>query len=89
LDSDNDGLPDNQEIDCPSLGKNGRIYKDVDGDGFSDMAEVAVGSNPCDASDGVIGHNGIKFYFELPFGGKEKTDILTFSPQVKKAGCLF
>ncbi len=89
LDSDNDGLPDNQEPNCTNLGKNGRIFKDVDGDGFSDMAEIAVGSDPCNPADGVIGHNGIKFYFELPYGGKQKTDVLTFSPTVKKADVFF
>ena len=88
-DSDNDGLGDIQEKMCPNLGKDGRLFDDVDNDGFSDLAEVAVGSDVCDPNEGVTDIPGIKFYFELPYQKPEKTDILTFSPTVSEADIWF
>jgi hypothetical protein len=88
LDSDGDGLPDNQEVDCPNLGIHSRTKADVDGDGFSDLAEILTGSDPCDSANGVF-DTGVKFYFELPYQGEEKDDILTFAPTVKKADIAF
>lgn len=87
-DSDGDGLPDNQEIDCPTLGIHSRTKADTDGDGFSDLAEILTGSDPCDSANGVF-DTGVKFYFELPYQGEEKDDILTFAPQVKMADIFF
>ena len=84
LDSDGDGLPDNQEVDCPNLGIHSRTKADTDDDGFSDLAEILTGSDPCDSANGVF-DTGVKFYFELPYQGEEKDDILTFAPQVKMA----
>jgi len=89
LDSDGDGVADNDEIVCPNLVKDGRVWSDVDGDGFSDLAEIAVGSKICDKNHGVTDIEGIEFYFELPYGGKEKDDILTFTPTVKKGDIFF
>ncbi|MCK5807441.1 hypothetical protein KAH37_00500 [bacterium] len=88
-DSDSDGLGDIEEKMCPTLGKDGRLFDDVDGDGFSDLAEVAVGSDVCDPNEGVTDMPGIKFYFELPYKKPQKTDILTFSPQVSEADIWF
>jgi hypothetical protein len=88
LDSDGDGLPDNQEVDCPNLGIHSRTKADTDGDGFSDLAEILTGSDPCDSANGVF-DTGVKFYFELPYQGEEKDDILTFAPTVKKADIAF
>ena len=89
LDSDGDGLPDSQEVICPNLQRDGRVWADVDGDGFSDLAEQAVGSKVCDPTQGVTDIPGIDFYFELPYQGPEKTDILTFTPSVQKADIFF
>ncbi len=88
LDSDGDGLPDNQEVDCPNLGIHSRTKADTDDDGFSDLAEILTGSDPCDSANGVF-DTGVKFYFELPYQGEEKDDILTFSPTVQKADIFF
>lgn len=88
-DSDGDGLGDDQEVICPNLAKDGRVWDDVDGDCFSDLAEVAVGSKVCDAAEGVTDVAGIDFYFELPYQKPEKTDILTFTPSVQKADIFF
>lgn len=88
-DSDNDGLGDAQEVFCTNLGKDAKFYADVDGDGFSDMAETAVGSGVCDPNQGVTDMPGIKFYFELPYNKPEKTDVLSFAPTVKMADIWF
>ncbi|MGI6393586.1 MAG: thrombospondin type 3 repeat-containing protein [bacterium] len=89
LDSDGDGVPDKDEVVCPNLGKDGRVWNDVDGDGFSDLAEIAVGSKVCDKNQGVTDIEGIEFYFELPYGGEEKDDVLLFTPTVKKGDIFF
>ncbi len=89
LDSDNDGLADKLEIFCTNLGKDARLFADTDGDGFSDMAEDAVGSDMCDPNQGVTDMPGIKFYFELPYNKPEKTDVLNFAPTVKMADIWF
>ena len=89
LDSDGDGVADSDEVICPNLQKDSRVWSDVDGDGFSDLAEIAVGSKICDKNHGVTDIEGIEFYFELPYGGKEKDDILTFTPTVKKGDIFF
>ncbi len=88
-DSDNDGLADRDEQMCSNLGKDSRLFNDVDGDGFSDLAEQAVGSDMCDPNKGVTDVPGINFYFELPYQKPEKTDVLTFSPQVSTADVWF
>ena len=87
-DSDGDGLPDKQEVLCANLGIHSRTQADTDEDGFSDLAEVLTGSDPCDSANGVF-DTGVKFYFELPYGEPEQTDILTFAPTVKKADIFF
>jgi hypothetical protein len=88
IDSDGDGLPDNQEIDCGGELGHSKSQKDTDGDGFSDLAEVLVGSDPCNAAEGVK-DKGVKFYFELPYEGEKQNDTLVFSPQVQKADIFF
>ena len=88
IDSDGDGLPDNQEIDCGTTLGHSKSKKDTDGDGFSDLAEVLIGSDPCNAEEGVK-DKGVKFYFELPYEGEMQNDKLVFSPQVQKADIFF
>ncbi len=83
-DSDGDGLPDPQEVDCATLGIHSRTQADTDGDGYSDLAEILIGSDPCNAAEGVK-DKGVEFYFELPYQGEQKEDTLTFAPQVKMA----
>ena len=57
LDSDSDGLYDSDETTiCPSA-----YDQDSDGDGFTDLAEVAVGTDPCSAASIIP-----DFYFVLP-----------------------
>ncbi len=87
-DSDGDGLPDNQEVNCGGDLGHSKSHQDTDGDDFSDLAEVLVGSDPCNAEEGVK-DKGIKFYFELPYEGEKQNDTLVFSPQVQKADIFF
>ncbi|MBO4699178.1 hypothetical protein J5690_06160 [bacterium] len=87
-DSDGDGLPDGQEVFCTNLNVHSSTSRDTDGDGFSDLAEVLIGSDPCNAAEGVK-DKGVKFYFELPYEGEKQNDILVFSPQVQKADIFF
>lgn len=71
-DSDNDGLADGTEPGCPA-GPN-RLRPDTDNDGFLDPAEVAYGSNPCNAGSIID-----DFYFVLPPLDPEQRAPLTFS----------
>ncbi|MBU1533899.1 MSCRAMM family adhesin SdrC, partial [Myxococcota bacterium] len=87
-DSDGDGLPDVQEINCPNLGIHSRLHYDTDGDGNSDLAEMAMGSNLCDASS-TNESVGVEFYFELPYKGNEKNDLLYFTPTVQMTDVFF
>ena len=87
LDSDADGLRDSDELFCITLGVESRFQADTDGDGFSDLAEATVGSDLCDPASGVT--DIVEFYFELPPGGPEQTDTLTFAPAVRKVDVMF
>jgi hypothetical protein len=82
LDSDGDGLPDEEEARC------GRGVLDGDGDGYSDLAEVSIGSDPCDPNDTVRDH-GVEFFFVLPYKAAEQKETLRFVPTVKKADVFF
>jgi len=86
-DSDNDGLSDAQEEVCTSLGKDSRLFADTDEDGYTDLAEKAVGSDLCNPAQGV--KDIFEFYFVLPYQGPEQTDVLTFTPTVQKADIHF
>ena len=72
LDSDGDGLADAVEPGCP-VGPS-RVLADSDSDSFPDPAEIAYGSNPCDAGSIID-----DFYFVLPPGGPGDDDDLVFS----------
>mgnify|MGYP001766051668 CR=1 FL=1 len=86
-DSDNDGLPDASEEYCTTLGKDSRLTADTDGDGYTDLAEKAVGSDLCDAAVRV--KDFVDFYFVLPYQQPEQTDVLTFTPTVRKTDIFF
>ncbi len=69
LDSDNDGLLDADEDknkDCKvQQGETDPRKADMDGDGASDMIEVALGSNPDDVTETPQSLG--KFYFIMPY----------------------
>ncbi|MBI5487192.1 MAG: hypothetical protein HY905_07650 [Deltaproteobacteria bacterium] len=87
LDSDGDGLRDSDELFCAALGRHSSRTADTDADGFSDLAEHAVGSDLCDPASGVT--DIVDFYFELPDGGAEASDTLYFYPQVRRTDVFF
>ncbi len=89
LDSDGDGLPDTNEPWCGNLGRSGRTFRDTDGDGFSDLAEVTIGSDPCNPADIVTQGHGVRFFFELPYKGTQQHDYLYFSPTVQRTDVFF
>jgi hypothetical protein len=88
LDSEQDGLPDALEVDCKPTWLDGRVWPDADFDGYPDLVEVLVGSNPCDPTKGPK-EAGIEFFFILPFNGAEQKDVLRFDPAVQKADVFF
>jgi len=86
-DSDDDGLLDGSEVFCSALGVHSRVSTDTDGDGFSDLAEDAIGSDICDSSSVVT--DFVEFYFELPYQGPQDSDVLLFEPTVNLADVFF
>lgn len=82
LDSDGDGFPDEEEEDC------GRGKQDGDGDGYIDLVEGVIGSDPCDPEDTVLDH-GVEFFFVLPYEGPEQNATLRFVPRVQQADVFF
>jgi hypothetical protein len=82
-DSDNDGLSDREEHE--------RYFTDprsddTDGDGFIDVAEVATGHDPRDASDRISEED---FYLVLPYEGPAQTRELRFGTTVRRADVFF
>jgi len=84
LDSDNDGLSDEDE--STTFGTDPTLA-DSDGDGDTDGAEISAGTDPNDAADTIEG--GGDFVFDLPPGGMDRTDVLQFDPQIRRADILF
>lgn len=76
-DSDNDGIPDSDEPGCPA-GPD-RLLVDTDSDGWTDVLEVATGTNACDATEDPS--SVIDFFFELPYLGPEQSDELAFGTE--------
>jgi hypothetical protein len=88
LDSEQDGLPDALEVSCPAILREGRLWPDSDFDTFPDVAEVLVGSNPCDAASDPY-TQGVEFFFILPYQDPEQSSPLRFVPTVKRADVFF
>jgi len=88
-DSDGDGLADSQEPWCANLGLSGRTLRDTDGDGDSDLAELTIGSDPCNPADLVTSGHGVEFFFELPYKGTQQHDYLYFSPTIQRTDVFF
>jgi hypothetical protein len=84
IDSDGDGLSDRDERGCPA--SSNRLAEDSDADSFSDMAEVAVGSNPCSAGSDV--YDFTDFFFVLPRDVEEDAP-LEFATDVTQADVVF
>lgn len=102
-DCDFDGVMDSDEPVCN--GVSGITNPDSDGDGFPDGAEIVAGIyalthgllNGGTIDDvGAIACNPdlkpedvFEYYFELPYGGDQKTAPLTFVPKVSKLDVVF
>ena len=84
FDSDGDGLRDESEAGCP--GSSSRLLEDSDSDGYSDLAEIAVGSDPCNRLWDVS--HEVEFFFILP-PEEEQSAPLSFSTNVQQADVLF
>ncbi|MDQ3032625.1 MAG: hypothetical protein M3Y87_09430 [Myxococcota bacterium] len=82
-DSDNDGLSDRDERETYFTDP---LDEDSDDDGFIDVAEVATGHDPLDASDGIPEDD---FYVVLPYEGDEQTRDLRFGTTVRQADVFF
>lgn len=83
-DSDGDGLPDAFETGCAG-GSSERTNPDSDGDGYSDLAEFLVGSNPCVFTTPTDFRTFTDFFFVLPAGGPPQNAPLEFSSNIVQA----
>lgn len=102
-DCDNDGVLDIDEPSCN--GVSGINTPDTDGDGYPDATEITAGQYAivhglldgssissiddivCDPNKNV--KDVFDFYFELPYQGETKDDILEFIPKVSKLDLVF
>ena len=83
-DSDDDGLPDAFELGC-AVGRPERTLADTDGDGFTDLAEGFLGSNPCTFTDEATFATFTDFYFILPDAAPAQDAPLEFSSNIVTA----
>jgi hypothetical protein len=83
-DSDDDGLSDEEERSTHGTSP---YEPDTDGDGFSDLAEIASAeADPLDRGRGVPVDD---FYVVLPFGGPVEQRELSFRTRVRQADVFF
>lgn len=102
-DCDGDGVPDDEEPNCG--GVSSINCPDADGDGYPDASEIAAGkyaivhglldgrtiSSVFDivCNPNLTVKDVFDFYFELPYQGDSKDDILEFIPKVSKLDLVF
>jgi hypothetical protein len=84
VDSDDDGLPDSQELGC-EIGLSDALLADTDGDGYSDLTELTLGSNPCATTTQVDFEALTDFYFILPEGAPAQRAPLEFTSDISQA----
>lgn len=82
-DSDNDGLSDEQERTQYFTDP---LDADSDDDGFIDVAEVATGHDPLDATDGIPPDD---YYVVLPYLAPAEERQLVFGTTVRQADVFF
>lgn len=81
-DRDNDGVEDGEEL---TRGTDpDRV--DTDGDGYSDLAEVAAGSNPVDSTSRIPDRD---FFVVLPYEAPSERRILNFATSIRYADVFF
>ncbi|MCB9506403.1 MAG: VWA domain-containing protein [Myxococcales bacterium] len=83
-DSDADGMPDVSERGC-AAGSSERLLPDSDYDGYSDLAEVLVGANPCAFDDAASFRRYTDFFFILPWNLPAQTAPLEFASDIIQA----
>jgi hypothetical protein len=83
LDADGDGLSEVEERDRYFTDP---FNPDTDADGFTDLAEVATGRDPADASSRIPEE---AFYVVLPYNGAAVERELVFGTTVRKADVFF
>jgi hypothetical protein len=83
LDSDNDGLGDSEES---SVYHTDPTRPDTDGDGVTDLGEVAAETDPLDP-DSTIDPDD--FFVILPYGDPEQHHPLTFGSDLQQADVFF
>ncbi len=83
LDRDGDGLSDAEERDRYFTDPSN---PDSDGDGFTDLAEVATGRDPNDPTSRIPDD---AYYVVLPYGGSPVERDLVFGTTVRKADVFF
>ncbi|HEV8322400.1 MAG TPA: hypothetical protein VG389_12360 [Myxococcota bacterium] len=90
LDSDADGLADAAEDPngngTVDPGESDPFNEDTDGDGFTDLVEVAAGTDPTDAASGIPAED---FFFILPYMDPPQTEPLDFMTDIVKADIFF
>lgn len=87
LDSDNDGLADSAEDgNCNGVvdaGETSATSADTDGDGVTDLVELAAGTDPGDAADNPQAHGDFVFVVPYEEPANPQEDDLDFSTNLR------